>query len=142
MKLDDAEVMAYPRKLVEQTILGLQAPINRHLVKLFAFDFPSDMRQHFRKEVETWLDDIQALRFKPHNRTAPFKFYFDHLYEYPFGGVEVQNMRKIMNLTTRQYPGARQTKSPEEVVQWLRQFHTELAERLHEGEDVLDMIPE
>ena len=29
MKLDDVDVMAYPRKLVEHTILGLQNPLNR-----------------------------------------------------------------------------------------------------------------
>ena len=40
MKLEDAEVMAYPRKLVEHVILGLANPLNRHLVKLVAFDFP------------------------------------------------------------------------------------------------------
>jgi len=28
------------------------------------------------------------------------------------------------------------------MVEWLWQFHTELAERLHNGEDVLDLIPE
>jgi hypothetical protein len=37
---------------------------------------------------------------------------------------------------------ARPVKSPEEIVEWLRVFHTRLAERLHNGEDVLDMIPE
>jgi hypothetical protein len=34
MKLDDAPVMALPRKLVEQAILGLYDQINLHLVKL------------------------------------------------------------------------------------------------------------
>jgi len=141
MKLDDADVMTYPRKLVEHTILGLQPPLNRHLVKLIAFDFPPELRQHFRREVENWLDEVQSLRFKPNNRTASAKFYFDLLFEYPFGGVEVQNVRKIMDLTLRQYRDARLIKGPEEMVEWLREFHTELAERLHRGEDVLDMIP-
>ena len=46
-----------------------------------------------------------------------------------------------MDLTLRQYRDARLIKGPEEMVEWLREFHTELAERLHRGEDVLDMIP-
>lgn len=142
MKLDETDVMAYPRKLVEHTILGLQPPLNRHLVKLVAFDFSPELRQHFRREVENWLDEIQVLRFKPNNRTGSTKFYFDLLFEYPFGGVEVQNVRKIMDLTSRQYENARPIKTPEEMVEWLRGFHTELAERLHKGEDVLDLIPE
>lgn len=32
--------------------------------------------------------------------------------------------------------------SPEEVVIWLKQFHAELARRLHDGETVLDMVLE
>lgn len=142
MKLDDAEVMAFPKKLVEHTILGLQPPLNRHLVKLVAFDFPPETRRHFRREAENWLEEIQSLRFKPNNRTGTPKFYFDLLFDYPFGGVEVQNMRRIMDLVRRQYEGAHPVKSPEEMVAWLRDFHTRLAERLHNGEDVLDMIPD
>jgi hypothetical protein len=142
MKLDEAEVMTFPRKLVEHAILGLYDSINLHLVELAAFDFSPSTRQHFRRELEGWLDRIQRLRMKPNNRTGSFKFYFDLLFEYPFGGVEVQNMRKIMDFIIREYPDACATKTPEQMVEWLRQLHTELAERLHKGEDVLDLIPE
>ncbi|MGE0257660.1 MAG: hypothetical protein AB7H71_12110 [Alphaproteobacteria bacterium] len=142
MKLDDAEVMAFPKKLVEHTILGLQPPLNRHLVKLVAFDFPAETRRHFRREVENRLEEIQSLRFKPNNRTGPARFYFDLLFDYPFGGVEIQNMRRMMDLMQRQSDGTRPTKTAEETVAWLRDFHSRLAERLHDGEDVLDMIPE
>jgi hypothetical protein len=79
MKLAEAEVMSFPRKLVEHTILGLQTSLNRHLAKLVAFDFSPEMRQHFKKEVDNWLFEIQALRFKPHNRTGSFKFYLIYL---------------------------------------------------------------
>ena len=142
MKLDDADVMAYPRKLVEHTILGLQAPLNRHLIKLVAFDFPPETRAHFRGELRTWLRDIQTLRIKPNNRPGSFKFYFDLLFDYPFGGVEVQNVKILMNAVSEDYENVRPIKKPEEMVEWLRDFHTRLAERLHNGEDVLDLIPE
>jgi hypothetical protein len=142
MTLDDALTLAYPRKLVEQIILGLCDPINQHLVKLVGFDFVPGLRQHFRRELRTWLRKIQALRFEPSNRTGSFKFYFDLLFDYPFGGVEIRNMRLIMDQIADEYEGARPTKSPKEMVAWLREFHTRLAERLHEGEDVLDLIPD
>ena len=142
MRLDETEVMAFPRKLVEQTLLGLQSPLNRHLVKLMGFDFPPELRRHFRREVENWLFEIQAIRFKPNNWTGSFKFYFDHLFDYPFGGVEVENMRRMMDFVTHEYGDVPQTRTAEETVEWLRAFHTELAERLHKGEDVLDLIPE
>ena len=142
MKLADADVMSFPRKLVEHRLLGLENQLNRHLVKLVAFAFPPELRRHFQKELDSWLYEIQGLRFKPNNRTGSFKFYYDLLFDYPFGGVEVENMRKMMDLIVREYADARTTKRPEEMVEWLRAFHTQLAERLHNGEDVLDLIPE
>ena len=48
MKIDETMEMSYPRKLVEQIILGLGDPINQHLIKLVGFDFPREQRQHFR----------------------------------------------------------------------------------------------
>ena len=51
-------------------------------------------------------------------------------------------MRMMMDLIADEYEGARPIKRPEEMVEWLRQFHAELAERLHKGEDVLDLIPD
>lgn len=142
MKLDESMVMALPGKLVEQIILGLYEPINLHLVKLTGFDFVAELRLHFQRELRTWLRKIQRLRFKPSNRAGPSKFYFDLLFDYPFGGVEVRNMRLIMDEIADEYESVRATKSPEEMVSWLKAFHEELARRLHEGEDVLDLIPD
>ena len=141
MKLDESDVMALPRKLVEQVILGLYDPINVHLVKLVAFDFSPELRQHFQRELRSWLRKIQRLRFKPHNRTGSSKFYFDMLFDYPFGGVEVRNTQSIMSLISRHYQGIQPAKTPEEVAQWLRDFHSALAQRLSAGQVVLDMIP-
>lgn len=142
MKLDGDVGLSYPRKMVEHIIVGLSNPLNRHLIKLVAFDFPEETRQHFRRELRNWLRDIQTLRFKPDNRTGSYKFYFDRLYDYPFGGVEVRNITILMDAVSDEYEGARPTKTPEATVAWLKSFHEKLAERLHNGEDVLDLIPE
>ncbi len=141
MKLDEELVMALPRKLVEHTVLGLSDPLNQDLVKLVGFDFPDERRQHFRREVRAWLRKIQRLRIKPANRPGSVKFYFDLLFDYPFGGVEVENMRSIVDEISEEYD-ARPIKTAEELVAWLRNFHQELAERLHNRENALDMIPE
>jgi hypothetical protein len=142
MKIDESMVTALPRKLVEQIILGLYDPINLHLVKLVGFDFGPELRQHFQRELRTWFRKIQRLRFKPSNRAGSSKFYFDLLFDYPFGGVEFRNMRLIMDEIADEYEGVRLAKTPEEMVAWLKAFHEELAERLHEGEEVLDLIPD
>jgi hypothetical protein len=109
---------------------------------LFAFDFPAEPRGHFRREVRAWLDKIQRLRLKPDGRTGSTKFYFDLLFDYPFGGVEVQNMRIILEFISEEYDGIQAKRSPQEVVRWLKAFHATLAERLHAGEAVLDLVPD
>jgi len=134
--------LAYPRIMVEHIILGLSDPINEHLVKLGGFEFPPELRRHFRRELTTWLKKIGVLRFKPSNRPGSFKFYFDLLFDYPFGGVEIENAERIIHSVAEDHEDARSIKTPEEMVEWLRQFHTELARRLHRGEDVLDLVPE
>jgi len=141
VKVEEELVMALPRKLVETTILGLQDPINEHLVKLVGFDLPDEQREHFRRELRTWFRKLRRLRIKPNNRTGSVKFYFDLLFDYPFGGVEVENMRSIVDEISQDYD-ARPTTTAEDLVAWLRGFHEDLAERLHNREDVLELIPE
>jgi hypothetical protein len=45
-----------------------------------------------------------------------------------------------MGLISEEYD-LRPTKSPEELAEWLKQFHAKLAERLHHGQAVLDLVP-
>jgi hypothetical protein len=101
LKIDEISEMAYPKRYVEQIITSLADPINEHLIKLVGFEFSPELRQHFRQELDTWLDKIQRLRMKPNNRTDTAKFYYDLLFDYPFGGVEVRNTRSIMELISR-----------------------------------------
>ena len=133
--------MSYPMRVVETIINGLQDPLNQHLIKLVGFEFTPELRQHFQGECEAWLDHIQRLRLNPSNRPGTFKFYYDLLFDYPFGGVEVEKMKSMMDFIARRYPGIRPTKSPQEMVDWLQKFHTGLAQRLNERQPVLDMIP-
>ena len=141
MKLDDKLEMAYPQKVARDIIIGMADPINQHLVKLIGFQFSPDLRQHFRAELRSWLNKIQRIRLKPIARTGFFKFYFDLLFDYPFGGVEVHNMRALMEFISSEYDGIRPTMSPEHMVIWLKEFHTNLAQALHNGEAVLAMVP-
>ena len=142
MKIDQLMEMAYPQKIARDIIIGMARPINQHLVKLVGFDFPPQLRDHFRRELRNWLNEIQRIRLKPTTRTGSFRFYFDPLFDYPFGGIEVPNMRALMEFISSEYDEITPTKSPEELVEWLKGFHTGLAQRLHSGEAVLDMIPD
>ena len=141
MKIEEILEMAYPKRYVEQIITGLADPINEHLIKLIGFEFSPELRHHFQQELDTWLDKIQRLRMQPNNRTGTPKFYYDLLFDYPFGGVEVRNTQSMMGLISRRYEGIEPAKKPEEVAAWLQDFHAALAQRLSAGEMVLDMIP-
>lgn len=134
--------LTYPRKLVEHIILGLEDPLNQHLIRLAGFDFPPEQQRHLRREPRTWLDKLQRLRIKPDRRTELFKFDHDLLFDYPFGGVEVQNMRIMTEFISKEYDGIGPATSLEEIVGWLKAFHETLAQRLRNGEAVLDMVPE
>ena len=141
MKVEEILEMSYPRRVVETIINGLQDLLNQHLIRLVGFEFSPELREHFREESEAWLDRIQRLRLKPHNRPGRFKFYYDLLFDYPFGGVEVENMQSMMDFIARRYPGVRASKTPQQMVEWLRIFHSGLAQRLSDRRPVLDMIP-
>jgi hypothetical protein len=52
-------------------------------MKLVGFQLPLELRQHFRQELDTWLDKIHRLLMKPNDRTGRSKFYFDLLFEFP-----------------------------------------------------------
>lgn len=88
------------------------------------------------------MDETQRIRLQSTARTGSLKFYFDPLFDYPFGGIEVANMRALMDLISNEYDDITPTKSPEELVDWTKRLYTELAQGLHNGEAVLDMIPE
>ena len=60
MKPDETMEMAYPRKYVENIIIGWDDPLNEHLFKLVGFDFPAEQRGHFGREVRTWLAKVQG----------------------------------------------------------------------------------
>jgi hypothetical protein len=64
------------------------------------------------------------------------------LFDHPFGGVEVSNMRALMEFIASEYDGIRPSRSPEEMAAWLKRFHTNLAEVLHNGQAVLDLLPQ
>ena len=99
--------------------------------------------------TSSWVGKIQRLRIKPDCRTGSVKFYYDLLFEFPFGGVEVANIRTIMHLISEEYDGViseeydgvQPTKTAEERLLGSQPFIARVAQ-LHAGAPVLDMVPE
>src|SRR6202022_1604792 len=105
------------------------------------FNFRRNSGNTFGERSEPGSTRSSACEIKPQHRPGSFKFYYDLLFDYPFGGVEIQNMRTMMDLNREEY-GLTPIISPEELVEWLQQFHTRLAARLHHGQAVLDLVPD
>ena len=61
MKLEETEEMSYPRNYLEHIFIGLEDPLNQHLIKLAGFDFSSEHRRQFRAEVRSRLNKLQRL---------------------------------------------------------------------------------
>jgi hypothetical protein len=82
------------------------------------------------------------LRLKPNHRTGSLKFYYDLLFDYPFDGVALRNMRADNAIDFKAIFHARPPKSPEELVAWLKEFRTRLEELIHNGESAINLLPE
>jgi hypothetical protein len=113
--------MAYSEKKAEVIITGLEYPLNNHLLKLLAV--PSDERLHWKNEVLAWLTQIAAIRLKPANKPGSAQFYFNILFEEPFGGVEIANVAARLELLRLQYGRLAPEARPEELARRLRDFH-------------------
>jgi len=133
--------MALPRRLMGLRLAGLETPINEHLVKLYGYNFDREQRRHFVGEMRGWLRQAQRFRLKPKNRTASEKFYYENLFEHPFGGVDAENVASIMQTISENYPDVQAIRTAPEVAGLLQDFHRRLAAALHRGEPVAGLLP-
>jgi hypothetical protein len=133
--------MSLPKRHAEVRLIGMEPPLNQHLLKLLAFDMSAERRAYFRKQVWKWLRDIQAIRLKDSNKPGEASWYYGLLYDGPFGGVEEQNVSLICEGIDDDYEGGltRNTASIPELVERLHHFHQTLAERAARSEPLLDL---
>jgi hypothetical protein len=58
IKTEHPSKMAYPQKIACDMIVGMARPINNRLIELVGFDFFDPLRQHFRRELRNWFNEI------------------------------------------------------------------------------------
>jgi hypothetical protein len=129
--------MVYTRKRAETIVTGLEFQINLHLLKLAAVPMPNRYA-HWRTEVTAWLATIAALRLKPSTKPASARFYFDILFDEPFGGNEVGGVIARLQLLRQQYGQLDTDIEPERLAARLRSFHEDFAKGCGEGE--MDLV--
>ena len=130
--------MSIRKKKAEQIVSGLEQPINLHLLKLLGCVAPPETREHWKRELETWLLRIATITLKPDNTPIPAKTVYQWLYDETFGGSEQRNVELMLHFLAREYP--RNDVDTPAIVARLRAIHEELAKRIaanDPGEDVI-----
>lgn len=130
--------MSVRKRKAEQIVSSLEQPINLYLLKLLGCTAPPETRQHWKRELETWLLRIAALTLKPNDRPIPARVAYEWLYEETFGGSEQRNVEMMLHFLAREYP--RNDVPTAEIVARLRDIHVQLAQRIARndpGEDII-----
>lgn len=133
--------MSIRKTKAEQIVSGLEQPINLHLLKLLGCDALPEVRDHWKRELETWLLRIAAITLKPDNTPIPAKIVYQWLYDETFGGSEQRNVELMLHFLAREYP--RNNVDTPSIVARLRGIHEQLAERVaanDPGEDIIDAL--
>jgi hypothetical protein len=130
--------MSFRKKKAEQIVGELEQPINLHLLKLLGCLADPEMRQHWKRELETWLLRIAAITLKPDNTPIPAKLAFQWLYDETFGGSEQRNVEMMLHFLARDYP--RNEVDTPTIVTRLRSIHEQLAQRIAQNDPALDII--
>lgn len=131
--------MAFTRQKVQQVIESLEDPINTHVIKLLAFEATALDRGHWQHELKAWFRKISVLRIKPDMRSPSEAWLYDLLYEGPFGGVELQNVRSTMGLLARE-GYVRNGASAEAVLERIQAFYAAMPARLAVGDPAFELI--
>lgn len=90
--------MAMDRAKAEEKVTSLSPQIMKHLIKLFVFNSKND-RQHWVKEIDSWLNQIQDIQLKSNKKNIPAYtlyqwFLFDSAPHYD-GSFVVNTVRKL-----------------------------------------------
>ena len=131
--------MSVRKKKAEQIVSGLEQPINLHLLKLLGCVAPVETREHWKRELETWLLCIATIALKPDDTPIPAKTVYQWLYDETFGGSEQRNVELMLHFLARDHP--RNDVATPTVAARLRAIHEELAERIaanDPGEDIIE----
>ena len=130
--------MSFRKKKAEQIVGGLEQPINLHLLKLLGCLAGPEMRQHWKRELETWLPRIAVITLTPDGTPIPAKAVYQWLYDETLGGSEQRNVEMMLRFLARDYP--RNDVGTATVVERLRSIHERLAGQIAQNDPGTEII--
>jgi hypothetical protein len=130
--------MSIKKRKAEQIVGGLEQQINLHLLKLLGCQVSTEIRQHWKRELETWLLRVAAITLKPNDTPIPAKVVYQWLYDDTFGGSEQRNVEMMLRFLARDYP--RNDVDTPSIAARLRSIHEQLAQRISQNDPGVDVI--
>jgi hypothetical protein len=133
MRYVELREMAYTRQIAISIMVGAEAPINEHLIKLFLLTDEPDARHHWVNELAAWYERIADIRLKPRNSVPPYQLFWDCLFANRFTPDGERPIQRILTRLARQY-NRKIDVAPSEVLARLTQFHQQCCSLLAKGE--------
>ena len=139
MRYFELREMAYTRQIALSIMVGLEALINDHLIKLFLLTGDQDARHHWVNGLAGWYERIADIRLKPRNSIPSYQLFWDCLFANRFTPDGERPIQRILTRLARQYNRSLDV-APSEVLQRLTQFHQHCFTLLAKGESPEDFI--
>ncbi|CAM6054487.1 unnamed protein product [Sphagnum tenellum] len=130
--------MSVRRRKAEQIVSGLEQQINLHLLKLLGFQADKFTRQHWKRELETWLLRIAGMTLKPDDKPIPANVVYEWLYDEMFGGSEIRNVAMMLCFLGRDYQ--RNDVDVTTISNRLQSIHLQLAECIAKNDPGQEII--
>jgi len=120
--------MAFSKEKIEQRVTALEEIINIHLIKLFGVVADDGLRNHWKKELKAFYRKISRMVWKNTNKTLNANFYYNILYEEPFGGTEERNIKSILEIDIIQETGyMKNNETIQNINEKMKNFHKNIA---------------
>lgn len=89
--------MAYQRKRAIDKISNFQDQIAIHLIKYLYYDMPEETKNHWKAELDAWLESINRVKLKNNKKLDGYQYY-KILFTEPLGErVNVEDCVKDIN---------------------------------------------
>ena len=123
--------MAFSRSKCQDKITDLSDPILEHLIKVLAFDDPTNLHKHL-DDINSWLVDLWEV--KPSGFKLKEKDYYTWLFEEKKAVQSLEVFSKYLRVKFKSYKALPRLRSDHEVLEMLPALYKAIAAELSKEE--------
>jgi hypothetical protein len=139
MRYVELREMAYTRQIAISIMVGVETPINDHLIKLFVLQVGDEARHHWVHEIGGWYDRITDIRLEPRNTIPPYNLFWDCLFANRFTPDGERPIQRVMGRLSQQYVQTPEI-APAAVLERMTEFHQQCCTLLSQGQSPDNLI--